>query len=101
MTVGGPGDYDAMTPRYGPHRWSAGYHDDGTNETFHGATFEVKDLAGARFVDEDHRVQRRIEPRHALEAEIEQDASVVRVVLDNKENRVAVVDHGPFAHAAG
>ena len=40
-----------MAPQYGPHRWSAGYHDDGTNEALRGATFLVKDLAGARFVD--------------------------------------------------
>lgn len=40
-----------MAPQYGPHRWSAGFHDDGTNESLRGATFEVKDLAGARFVD--------------------------------------------------
>jgi len=40
-----------MTPQYGPHRWSAGYHDDGTNAAHHGATFMVADLAGARFVD--------------------------------------------------
>ena len=40
-----------MAPQYGPHRWSAGYHDDGTNEALRGATFLVKDLTGARFVD--------------------------------------------------
>jgi hypothetical protein len=40
-----------MAPQYGPHRWSAGYHDDGTNEALRGTTFLVKDLAGARFVD--------------------------------------------------
>ena len=40
-----------MAPQYGPHRWSAGYHDDGTNDALRGATFLVKDLAGARFVD--------------------------------------------------
>jgi len=40
-----------MTPQYGPHRWSAGYHDDGNNDAFRGATFMVADLAGARFVD--------------------------------------------------
>jgi hypothetical protein len=37
--------------QYGPHRWSAGYHDDGTNDAFRGARFTVADLAGARFVD--------------------------------------------------
>ena len=40
-----------MAPQYGPHRWSAGYHDDGTNQALRGTTFLVKDLAGARFVD--------------------------------------------------
>jgi hypothetical protein len=37
--------------QYGPHRWSAGYHDDGTNDAFRGTRFTVADLAGARFVD--------------------------------------------------
>jgi DinB superfamily len=37
--------------QYGPHRWSAGYHDDGNNDAFRGARFTVADLAGARFVD--------------------------------------------------
>lgn len=40
-----------MAPQYGPHRWSAGYHDDGTNDALRGTTFQVKDLTGARFVD--------------------------------------------------
>ena len=40
-----------MTPQYGPHRWSAGYHDDGNNGAHRGTTFMVSDLAGARFVD--------------------------------------------------
>jgi len=40
-----------MPAQYGPHRWSAGYHDDGNNDAFRGATFMVADLAGARFVD--------------------------------------------------
>jgi uncharacterized damage-inducible protein DinB len=40
-----------MTPQYGPHRWSAGYHDDGANDAFRGATLMVRDLSGARFVD--------------------------------------------------
>jgi DinB family protein len=40
-----------MAAQYGPHRWSAGYHDDGNNDTFRGTTFMVADLAGARFVD--------------------------------------------------
>jgi uncharacterized damage-inducible protein DinB len=44
-------DNDAMTAQYGPHRWSAGYHDDGTNDRFRGGRFEVKDFRGARFVD--------------------------------------------------
>jgi len=44
-----------MTAQYGPHRWSAGYHDDGTNARFRGHTFMVNDLAGARFVDCDLR----------------------------------------------
>jgi hypothetical protein len=37
--------------QYGPHRWSAGYHDDGGNDAFRGASFTVADLAGAKFVD--------------------------------------------------
>lgn len=37
--------------QYGPHRWSAGYHDDGKNEQFRAARFTVADLAGARFTD--------------------------------------------------
>ncbi len=37
--------------QYGPHRWSAGYHDDGNNDAFRGASFSVADLAGARFLD--------------------------------------------------
>ena len=37
--------------QYGPHRWSAGYHDDGTNDRFRGATFMVADLRDTRFVD--------------------------------------------------
>ena len=41
----------AMAAQYGPHRWSAGYHDDGNNDAFRGARFTVADLAGARFVD--------------------------------------------------
>lgn len=40
-----------MTPQYGPHRWSAGHHDDGHNTELHGARFTVADLAGARFLD--------------------------------------------------
>jgi len=40
-----------MAARYGPHRWSAGYHDDGSNDAFRGADFTVADLAGAKFVD--------------------------------------------------
>jgi DinB superfamily len=40
-----------MTAQYGPHRWSAGYHDDGNNAAHRGARFEVADLAEARFVD--------------------------------------------------
>lgn len=40
-----------MTAQYGPHRWSAGYHDDGNNAAFRGANFMVADLAGARFRD--------------------------------------------------
>lgn len=40
-----------MEAQYGPHRWSAGYHDDGTNDRFRGASFMVADLRGARFVD--------------------------------------------------
>ena len=40
-----------MAAQYGPHRWSAGYHDDGTNDAFRGASFTVADLAGATFLD--------------------------------------------------
>lgn len=40
-----------MTAQYGPHRWSAGDHDDGANAAFRGATFMVRDLTGARFID--------------------------------------------------
>ena len=40
-----------MAAQYGPHRWSAGYHDDGNNGAFRGANFTVADLAGAKFVD--------------------------------------------------
>lgn len=40
-----------MTAQYGPHRWSAGYHDDGRNDEFRGHRFEVRDLTGARLVD--------------------------------------------------
>jgi hypothetical protein len=40
-----------MAAQYGPHRWSAGYHDDGTNAAHRGARFTVADLTGARFVD--------------------------------------------------
>jgi hypothetical protein len=42
-----------VTAQYGPHRWSAGYHDDGRNGEFRGARFVVKDLSGARIVDSD------------------------------------------------
>lgn len=44
-----------MAAQYGPHRWSAGHHDDGENAVLRGATFMVRDLAGARFVDCDLR----------------------------------------------
>ena len=40
-----------MTAQYGPHRWSAGYHDTGDNDAHRGARFTVADLSGARFVD--------------------------------------------------
>lgn len=40
-----------MAAQYGPHRWSAGYHDDGTNDAFRSRRFAVADLAGATFVD--------------------------------------------------
>jgi hypothetical protein len=40
-----------MAAQYGPHRWSAGYHDDGSNDAFRGARFMVADLAGAKFID--------------------------------------------------
>jgi hypothetical protein len=44
-------DNGAMAPQYGPHRWSAGYHDDGNNEALRGASFMVRDLSGATFID--------------------------------------------------
>jgi len=44
-----------VAAQYGPHRWSAGYHDDGNNDAFRGASFTVADLAGAKFVDCDMR----------------------------------------------
>ncbi len=40
-----------MAAQYGPHRWSAGYHEDGQNDALRGARFTVADLAGAKFVD--------------------------------------------------
>jgi hypothetical protein len=40
-----------MAAQYGPHRWSAGYHDDGNNDAFRGASFTVADLTGAKLVD--------------------------------------------------
>ncbi|SBT65683.1 DinB superfamily protein [Micromonospora sediminicola] len=40
-----------MTAQYGPHRWSAGWHDDGNNAAYRKARFTVADLTGARFVD--------------------------------------------------
>lgn len=40
-----------MAAQYGPHRWSAGYHDDGSNGAFRGATFTVADLTDATFFD--------------------------------------------------
>jgi uncharacterized damage-inducible protein DinB len=40
-----------MSAQYGPHRWSAGVHDDGANAEHRGARFLVRDLTGARFVD--------------------------------------------------
>jgi uncharacterized protein YjbI with pentapeptide repeats len=40
-----------MTAQYGPHRWSAGFHDDGSNAAHRGATFQVADLRNARFID--------------------------------------------------
>ena len=49
------GEDDAMAPQYGPHRWSAGYHDTGHNAALRGATFMVSDLAGAKFIDCDMR----------------------------------------------
>jgi hypothetical protein len=48
---GAVGETGAMAAQYGPHRWSAGYHDDGNNDAFRGASFTVADLTGARFVD--------------------------------------------------
>jgi hypothetical protein len=45
------GNDGAMAAQYGPHRWSAGYHEDGNNDAFRGASWTVADLAGAKFVD--------------------------------------------------
>jgi hypothetical protein len=47
--------------QYGPHRWSAGYHDDGQNDRHRGTTFMVADLRGARFVDCDLRGARIVD----------------------------------------
>jgi uncharacterized protein YjbI with pentapeptide repeats len=41
------------SPSYGPHRWSAGYHQ--PDDRFAGGEFTVADLRGARFVDCDFR----------------------------------------------
>jgi DinB family protein/pentapeptide repeat protein len=38
-----------MAAQYGPHRWSAGGHQN--TDAFRGASFTVADLTGARFVD--------------------------------------------------
>jgi hypothetical protein len=40
-----------MAPQFGPHRWSAGYHDTGDNDRFRDARFTVADLSGSRFLD--------------------------------------------------
>jgi uncharacterized damage-inducible protein DinB len=40
-----------VSAQYGPHRWSAGVHDDGRNAEHRGSTFLVRDLTGAKFVD--------------------------------------------------
>ena len=37
--------------QYGPHRWSAGRHDDGDNDRFRGARFMVADLGGVATVE--------------------------------------------------
>jgi hypothetical protein len=47
----GIGKDGAMTAQYGPHRWSAGYHETGDNAAFRGAEFTVADLTGATFLD--------------------------------------------------
>jgi hypothetical protein len=51
--VGGGGDNDRMDEdvQFGPHRWSAGWHEDGGTEQFRAATFMVRDLRETRFVD--------------------------------------------------
>lgn len=51
VVVGAIRDTCSMDAQYGPHRWSAGYHDDGRNAAFRGSTFMVRDFTGARFVD--------------------------------------------------
>jgi hypothetical protein len=68
-----------MTPQYGPHRWSAGYHDDGDNGAFRGATFMVRDLTGARFVDCDMTGVRIVD---AALVDVEVSGYVERLVVN-------------------
>lgn len=52
MSEPGPsGTLTRMTAQYGPHRWSAGYHDNGNNDAFRGAQFTVADLSDTTFLD--------------------------------------------------
>ena len=49
--VGAVVDTGAMSAQYGPHRWSAGHHDDGNNAAHRGARFTDCDLSGVKVVD--------------------------------------------------
>jgi len=68
-----------MTAQYGPHRWSAGFHDDGDNAVHRGSTFMVRDLRGARFVDCDLRGVRIVD---GLVADVEISGWVERLLVN-------------------
>lgn len=51
MTSSEADSQNGPVAQYGPHRFSAGRDDDGHNADFRGATFKVRDLTGARFID--------------------------------------------------
>jgi hypothetical protein len=44
-------DNSRMTAQFGPHRWTADPYDSEHTDAFRGASFEVRDLRGARFLD--------------------------------------------------